>query len=896
MPVPPNPPSFLTKDGGFGGDGTSPPTFLPKLKVQTQYARIGSEKEERAVANELAPLMDDFYSYFLGLYHEQTSASQTAAASGSAGDVPAAKTAAPGLPFIVFESIGTAITPSMFKLDSGDLFEPLVAEQFSLLANTVPVLNGSEISAPGLLTVDGYYGTLLAQAQALPTTNVDAFNAIKHDARETFDNAALEPRVAGHITYRPALPTPPDWPLPSGTAAWVSHTLVRNESSPQAPAAGSAPAALVKPPTPAASAPPPPPRAMPVWGLRIAPPALSQAVTSLTAAHDAVPRRLLIPAEPKHTDIAVVTTPQGALQLFAIDAANGIWTRWQVSGQAGAGWTNWTPFPGKATRIIGGDWPGNRPQLWSIGATDQKLYTCWRVSDQPGAPWTAWSAMPGATSRMIDAAAVKLPQGGLQLFAIDTAHTIWTCVKATNTIAATWQAWTKFPGQALRITSGSLSNGIPQLWAIGSQDQKLSTCWKVSAQPGAAWTPWSPMPGASSRMIDVATVQTPQGELQVFATDVTHTIWTCGKVSSQATAKWSNWVPFPGKATRITSGLLPFTIPQLWMIGAEDQRLYTCRKASAQPGANWTSWEPFDAAATAAATPQAGLHVSLLAPASGGARPAPPAPPVIHAAPPAAVTPASGGPAQASVRPDTLALHVQELSLRANAQPVTSQGLTLSFEYCLVAASRPWMSPFLSWRNWFVQGMRAGDIASGAGTGPGVLEAIPVAAIVVRKLTIDANWSDQDATALNSAVTLGPFSLVGRTIAPASGQAGSTLSCEGMQIVAWVMQPLPKLPPCDDPALAAATIPAASGTAGAAAAALTPAPAPAPGPVPTQAPAPTPAPVSAPVTARAPEPSATPANGAGAAPVATTPAAPPPPLAPAPPVPAAAPVPAIAQP
>jgi hypothetical protein len=787
--------------------------------------------------------MDDFYSYFLDLYHERKSANAVA------GDAPAATGAAPGQPFIVFESIGTAITPSMFKLDSGDFFAPLVTEQFSVLANMVPVLNGCQISAPGLLTVDGYYAALLAQAQALPTADIDAFNALKHDARETFDNAALEPRVAGHVTYRPALPTPPDWSLPSGSAAWVTHTLVRSLTTSQGAVASPSPPAVPAPTAPPAVPvlnPPvrPPSIAMPAWGLRIAPPALSQAVISLGAAHDAVPRRLLTPVETSCLDVAAVSTPQGALQVFAIDATHAVWMRWQVSSGPGAAWTNWTPFPGKAACIAGGDWPGNRPQLWCVG-DDQRLYSCWKVSGQPGAAWTAWSAMPGAPAHLVDVAAVPLPQGMMQLFAIDAAHTIWTCWKGANTIAAPWGAWTKFPGQASRITSGGLPGDIPQLWCIG-QDQKLYTCWKVSAQPGAAWTGWEPMPGATARMIDVAAVKTPQGELQVFAVDVNHTIWTCWKVSLQVSAAWSNWSVFPGKAARITGALLAFNIPQLWMVGAADQKLYSCRKVSAQPGAAWSAWALFDEAAMPANTALTGWH-----PASAAAAPPGPAAP----------------PLQASVRPDTLALHVQELSLRASAQSVTSQGLTLSFDYCLVSASRPWMSPFLSWRTWFVQGMRAGDIASGAGTGPGVLEAIPVAAIVVRNLAITANWSDQDASALGSAVTLGPFSLVGRTIKQSSGQAGDTLACEGMQIVAWVMQPLPKLPPCDDPALVAA---AAKAQAAVAAPISTPAPGPAPASVSPPAATASSAPAAAPATASpAPPPARTlPADNAAPATVA----------------------------
>jgi hypothetical protein len=69
--------------------------------------------------------------------------------------------------------------------------------------------------------------------------------------------------------------------------------------------------------------------------------------------------------------------------------------------------------------------------------------------------------------------------------------------------------------------------------------------------------------------------------------------------------------------------------------------------------------------------------------------------------------------------------------------------------------------------------------------GRGSFEVLPVAAIVVQNLVIEADWSHDDTVTLQSSVNFGPFSLVGRTI----DQAKNTLSCPGMQIVAWVFEP-----------------------------------------------------------------------------------------------------------
>ncbi len=124
--------------------------------------------------------------------------------------------------------------------------------------------------------------------------------------------------------------------------------------------------------------------------------------------------------------------------------------------------------------------------------------------------------------------------------------------------------------------------------------------------------------------------------------------------------------------------------------------------------------------------------------------------------------------------------------------------MELSFSYCMVIAKRPWVSGgFLTARNWYIPRMHAGEIASGTGQGPGSFEVMPTAALCVRDLTIAATWSAEERAVLPAITKFGPFSLVGSKL----DVAGTSLICRGMQIVGWVMEPMPKLPPNSDPSL-----------------------------------------------------------------------------------------------
>jgi len=441
------------------------------------------------MATDLSQLISDFYSYFIGLYHQaRTQPSSAAGAPPTTG--PAGTSAAHPGAFIAFENIGTPMTPEMFKLKSGDFDPGLELQQFTLRANMIPVIDGSNISAPGLLSVDGAYALMLEAAQPLAAADAEAFGHIKRSAQKTFDNAVSNYSIPGLSgEFHPAVPGPPNWASPSGASAWTSRSFEQSETK------------IVSAPQPSSTPSPPrplPPRPLPRWGWRVAPAELAPALRNPQAAAAIVPPRpVAVPPA-----MAVAAHPV----VFRPLVANAIAARAALGTGAGA------PPPRQPAMFI------------------------------------------------------------------------------ANTLVAK---------------------------------------------------------------------------------------------------------------------------------------------------------------------------------------------PVIF-------------------RSDVMALHIQELRERSTPQAVTSKNFKLSFDYCLVEANRDWLSgSFLIARNWYVPHTKAGEISTGSGTGGGLFEVVPVAAIVAQNLVIDADWSHDDTVTLQSIVNFGPFSLVGRTI----DQVKNTLSCKGMQIVAWVFEPMPKLPPNSDPAM-----------------------------------------------------------------------------------------------
>jgi hypothetical protein len=160
------------------------------------------------------------------------------------------------------------------------------------------------------------------------------------------------------------------------------------------------------------------------------------------------------------------------------------------------------------------------------------------------------------------------------------------------------------------------------------------------------------------------------------------------------------------------------------------------------------------------------------------------------------------GVAASAGRHDLRLAHLQKLNMRqrvavaqvlgtvAPTAPVTTTELTVSFDYCLVSIRRPWLADFfINSGPWYVPNVAMGQVTSSE---VGGLPLLPVGFVAVRKLDITGNWAPGDLQAASEATSLGPFKVSGGIVA-------GHVKHLGLQIIGWLLEKLPALPPYDPP-------------------------------------------------------------------------------------------------
>jgi len=124
------------------------------------------------------------------------------------------------------------------------------------------------------------------------------------------------------------------------------------------------------------------------------------------------------------------------------------------------------------------------------------------------------------------------------------------------------------------------------------------------------------------------------------------------------------------------------------------------------------------------------------------------------------------------------------------APEVTSDTFSIGVDVSIVKLRRSWLSAgLLNLNGWYLPSSARGSFSL-------VLPVLPVACILIRNLSIHAEWSDEDRDNVENATHLGAFGLLGRSF----DRNSATLKVPGMQSVAWICDPLPTLPPLDAPA------------------------------------------------------------------------------------------------
>ena len=132
----------------------------------------------------------------------------------------------------------------------------------------------------------------------------------------------------------------------------------------------------------------------------------------------------------------------------------------------------------------------------------------------------------------------------------------------------------------------------------------------------------------------------------------------------------------------------------------------------------------------------------------------------------------------------------------ADAGPWTSQSFDvaavaasaaeISFDYCIVDIGRPWYhAAFIDDGFWRVPGQAKGALSANDGHGQ---PALPVACVAICRLRIRADWTPEDIGNLEQSAQFGPFNIDSTVKDGAIGH-------EGVQIIGWLLQDMPLLPP-----------------------------------------------------------------------------------------------------
>jgi hypothetical protein len=135
---------------------------------------------------------------------------------------------------------------------------------------------------------------------------------------------------------------------------------------------------------------------------------------------------------------------------------------------------------------------------------------------------------------------------------------------------------------------------------------------------------------------------------------------------------------------------------------------------------------------------------------------------------------------------------LQYIKSNAPTQPATTNNISVSFDYCVVNISRPWYRQgFLNDTSWFIPNKTKGELTAPVDRGANLI-LLPVAAVAIKNLSIQAQWPAADIASSQEATEFGPFKVD-------SGIVNNTLSHEGIQIIGWLLERMPTLPPNDPP-------------------------------------------------------------------------------------------------
>lgn len=142
--------------------------------------------------------------------------------------------------------------------------------------------------------------------------------------------------------------------------------------------------------------------------------------------------------------ISLTAAPQnnGMVQIWAVDAANALYSNAQTS--AGGGWAGWSPAGWNGApplrMVTAAQQGGPRgAQLWGIDTSGQLRST---YQETPGGPWSGWSGVWNGDSpgQLISVAAAQQNDGAVRIWVVNTENVVYS--NAQTSPGGGWGGWT----------------------------------------------------------------------------------------------------------------------------------------------------------------------------------------------------------------------------------------------------------------------------------------------------------------------------------------------------------------------------------------------------------------------------------------------------------------------
>jgi hypothetical protein len=143
--------------------------------------------------------------------------------------------------------------------------------------------------------------------------------------------------------------------------------------------------------------------------------------------------------------------------------------------------------------------PDGRLQLWAVDEAGKLFTRTRKATSDPNASWEAWKDFqppdPAKVRQVVGVA--HLPDGRLQLWAVDEAGKLFSTWQSTSDDPASWvKPWEDFlaeekfrppvPDKVRQVEVAPLPDKRLQLWAVTGAGKLFST-WKIDSGPNAHW-------------------------------------------------------------------------------------------------------------------------------------------------------------------------------------------------------------------------------------------------------------------------------------------------------------------------------------------------------------------------------------------------------------------------